>query len=353
MANIVGMIKCVDIMESYNENITDNIKYVNIDELINRLTKDIDKYQENKFSLFEIISNKCSPYFDIENIPTDKSDLIILIKNNIIKTFEKYSNIKINKKQRRNGLNKQQLINSWIITENISSTSHDGLSYHLIFPNMITTQNKLKQFTFIFLRDYPEFIPYVDQSVYSKNRLFRYPYQSGINPPTQTRGRDNDSVHVIKYAHLLNSLSSYWSSYIEYTGNKQIKDKNVLNKLLTSVIISDYTHKETKEISYKYDAESLIYIRSQTPKTISQTTAYIKDEHIKQIYQRNKPNKQITDIDIYNKCIILNELTTNGLYKNKINEFITYYNENNNSFVNFRLTSEQIHGILSIIESKC
>lgn len=346
MLSIMGDIRCVDILESYNENINKNIKNVNIQYITNRILNDIKKM--NNMSLFEIISSKCSPYFDIETIPYDKPSMILLIKDAIIKTFRKYSNITINKSMRRNGITKEIYLTSYIITENKASTTHNGLSYHIIFPNLLTTQTKLKAFSHVLNRDYPEYARYIDQSVYSKNRLFRFPYQAGINPPTKTKGRDIESVHIIKYAHVY--CDTNLNHYIE-----SIDDEYTRFKLIQSLIISDYHRKQASQLSFNYDRDTLTYIRGQTPKesTISLTTRRIKDEEIKQIYNKNDKNiKSITDDEIYNRCIIINELTTNELYKNKLNEFIQYYNDNNKSFNNFRLTPTQINGLLSIIETK-
>ena len=331
----------IDITASYNENVSDNVKYISIDDIAQRLLKDSKKMNDK--SLFEIITNRCSPYFDIETIPYDQPTLILSIKDAIISTLQKYSTVKIPKRMAKR-VKQSNLTSSYIITENKASLSHDGLSYHMIFPNLLTTQSKLKAFTYVFLRDYPQYKPYIDQSVYSKNRLFRLPYQAGINPPTIPRGRDINSIHVIKYVHFLPSLTS------DYVVDKH--NSKLFRSILKACIISNYSCKPAKNLTFKFDNETIAYIKQQQPKAISSTTMFIKDESVKQVYKARKQLSVYTDEDLYNKCVVINELTTNEEYKNKVNEFIDYYTNNNKSFNDFRLTLEQIHGILAIMETK-
>lgn len=345
------------IKTSYAENIEENITDEHHDKIVKKLSRDKKLYDKNKQcdienSLFEIIQSKCSPYFDIECIPRDKPNMIFEIKDNIIKCFMKYADVKLSKRLRKNGLTKLHVVNSFVITQNNCSLGHDGLSYHLIFPRMLTTQNKLKAFTHVLLRDYPEYKLYIDQSVYSRNRLFRFVYQPGINPPTLERGRNTDSYHFIKFIHCLDRMDSYSLSYDDYSVDN--KNNKIHDSYLYLTIISDYNgyEKHTRDIVYNYDDETKLYIKSQTPKSstsISLTTHKIKD--VKQVYKQ-RSRKQILDSEVYDRCVVLNELLTNEEYKNKIKEFTTYYTEHDNTFDDFRLTKEQIYGILTIIENK-
>lgn len=348
MSRYTKNINCVDIAESYTENVNHNIEHKKVDDVIQRLADDSKKINDK--SLFEIIPNSCSPYFDIETIPYDQPKLIISIKDAIIKTLQTYGKIELPKKVMRKGITPNNLMSSYIITINKQSLTHSGLSYHIIFPNLLTTQRLLKEFVYVLTHDYSEYKPYIDQSVYSKNRLFRLPYQAGINPPTMSRGRDANSIHVIEYAHFLSSLSI--NKYIDYIPNDSI-DFGCIKSIIPACIISNHKYKQARYITFKYPEEITTYIKQQRPKAISQTTMYIKDENIKQVYKERKQARKLTDEDIYNKCVVINELTTNEAYKNKVNEFIEYYKANNKSFNNFRITLEQIHGILTIMETKC
>lgn len=348
MSKNTKYINCIDIATSYSENVNDNIERKTADDIANRLKTDYKKINDN--SLFEIISNSCSPYFDIETIPYDQPKLIISIKDAIIKTLQKYGKIELPKKIERKGITPNNLMSSYVITANKQSLSHPGLSYHVIFPNLLTTQRLLKEFVYVLTHDYPEYKPYIDQSVYSKNRLFRLPYQAGINPPTMSKGRDVNSVHVIEYAHFLSSFCE--NNYINHIPGEFIEFERA-RSIFRACIISNHKYKQAKYITFKYPEEITNYIKQQRPKAISQTTLYIKDENIKQVYKERKQACKLTDEDIYNKCVVINELTTNETYKNKVNEFIEYYEANNKSFNNFRLTLEQIHGILTIMETKC
>ena len=64
MSNYTKYINCVDIATSYTENVNHNIEHKSVDDVIQRLADDSKKINDK--SLFEIIPNSCSPYFDIE-----------------------------------------------------------------------------------------------------------------------------------------------------------------------------------------------------------------------------------------------------------------------------------------------
>lgn len=99
-------------------------------------------------------------YIDVEKIPFDKPNMIkdIVIKLAQFINIEKFDNC--------------------AITKNIGS-HHGGLSYHVYFPRRSTKDNiynMIRQFKL----KYPEFAEYIDETVYTKNRLFRLPNQQAV-----------------------------------------------------------------------------------------------------------------------------------------------------------------------------
>lgn len=112
------------------------------------------------FAIYELLNNDFRRlYFDIENIPFDKPELI----NSLIKDLAEFIGIDSNE---------------YGLTLNIGS-HHPGLSYHLTFPYKSHAKNILNLIR-NFKLQYKDYREYIDECVYNSNRLFRVPNQYGI-----------------------------------------------------------------------------------------------------------------------------------------------------------------------------
>jgi hypothetical protein len=113
-------------------------------------------------SIYEVLEKDIRRvYFDIEKIPFERKDMIY----DIIKRLAEFLEIDPN---------------DYALTLNTGSRLHPGLSYHLTFPYKTLASNILNLVRTFKLK-YPEYTDYIDEAVYSKDRLFRMPDQYGID----------------------------------------------------------------------------------------------------------------------------------------------------------------------------
>ena len=178
---------------------------VNINDLqqdITERSKLSDKEIFNKPAMYEVLMfDKSIPtssdkltiktryvnrlYLDLEKLPYSNfhfvknivDDFIKYIKTNLkLYTFQSSSDeltITIDKTQQPN----EDVDYEWIYTQNQSSSSHYGDSYHIIFKNICTYHTEqTKAFMNDFINKHEQYRKYVDLSVYSVYRLFRLPY---------------------------------------------------------------------------------------------------------------------------------------------------------------------------------
>lgn len=167
-------ISYVRIQNYYDNRITEKCNSVS------EFVKIIDNNKNSDYSILEQLESDTVRFFmDVENVPEDKPDMII----DIINDFVKFYDIPIN----------------YAYTFN-NKSYHPGLSYHVYFPfkvskakNADVTIYKLVQ---TFLCKHPKYYPYIDTSVYTKNRLFRV---IGSCDPGQnaTRPRNKKSFHTL------------------------------------------------------------------------------------------------------------------------------------------------------------
>ncbi len=166
---------CVKLSQ-YNENKKENyITFKNSSDLIS----EFNNSKLKQTCMLEVLqSNFIRVFLDIEKIPTDQPDLIYSIINDISEFLSIDKNL-------------------YTLTTN-NGSHHSGLSYHLYFPYFTTKQNMLNVIRNFILETEKKYEKYIDQSVYSKNRLFRLPYQYSplleINDPNYDRQKD---YHVI------------------------------------------------------------------------------------------------------------------------------------------------------------
>jgi hypothetical protein len=168
-------------LAAYNE-----FKKYNINTLcsINELEAYMELAHTNSKTCFEVLqSDILRIYLDLENIPSESTELY----KQIITDFMEYA-----------GLNKIQT--EYVVTFNPCS-HHNGLSYHVIF-HVLTTLGNLKNLVQNFKSHYKAYTTYIDDSVYTRLRLFRLPEQRGlpcleksITNPNYDNSKDKHHIH--------------------------------------------------------------------------------------------------------------------------------------------------------------
>lgn len=134
-----------------------------------------DKLDDPTVCVLEVLTNRMRRlYLDIEYIPTDQPDLITDIITAFITFMEFDEDIQ------------------YCITKNEHSAQHEGLSYHVIFSVAMDYRSMLKCVK-TFHKAYPQYEEYVDDNVYTLNRLFRLPEQG---KPSK-EGVDHEDRHVL------------------------------------------------------------------------------------------------------------------------------------------------------------
>lgn len=79
----------------------------------------------------------------------------------------------------------------YYITYNAHSITHNGKSYHVIY-DVVTTKKNLVKCIRVFNDKYPQYGKCIDETIYTKNRLFRLPYQAMPN----RGGMNYESIHI-------------------------------------------------------------------------------------------------------------------------------------------------------------
>lgn len=331
-------IKIIAIKESYFENKPRNHKFVPISDIIDRIkdvnvittlgetSKVMGKDNEHSFeTMFEIIGNLSIPYFDVEGINdgTDENNhsLIYQIADNLKKELSEMS---------------KKTINYYKITYNNSSHTHKGKSYHVYFPEWATYKDQIHKFVNWYIDNKKLGYEYIDGSVYSKDRLFRLPYQQAVN----SNGVDNDVDERCKDFHRFLGGNEEFANIADYIiGN--VKGKSVIT---FPTIPNKYQKMKPKNV---YSG----------PFTIPKKFEDMCEAITTAITGKTQQAASTNDENIYNKAIALKELIdednkANTKYIKLINEFITYYKEHDNKFEGFRLTIESINIILEMISKK-
>lgn len=328
-------IKYIEIKHSFLENTYQNHKTADINEFVDLISKNDDSY-----SIFEIINNYSynKMYFDIENIPIDKDELIFEIVNELILHLNDYFKFK--------SFDVKDI--EYIITENNNSRTHDGRSYHVIFSNVVSVMYHIVNYLKYYIGSKFTGYEYIDMAVYSSNRLFRSYNQPGVNKKGSDLPLYSDDKHNIIYPKRVNK-DIITKSVITYTENIENifrcdYPKMTRNNLKT--INKEYKRLQRNKFSneFKTVGNKQIFIFNQP---MSKEDI---DEFINRKEQIKKDGKEE-----YDKAIILLELIKdnedNKKMINLLKEIKQYYDTNNN-FTDFRLTIEQIAGIEKIIESK-
>ena len=186
-------------------------------------------------SLYEILDlyTPTKLYFDIENINCNEKDFIYNIIRDL-KIFVKSTTIT---DKNPNGIE----LTDYVLTFNNESSSHDGLSYHLIFNHYFSRPIGIKSLVLNFIEKYPIYADYIDVVVYSKNRLFKSVNQLGIdgninNKHVLVKGNIEDSIiQNIKNCKEFDYNYTIPESMKTYKSNKHSWNKDNKNEIMESV----------------------------------------------------------------------------------------------------------------------
>ena len=155
---------------------------------------------EMNFSRYEILNNDVRKlYFDIDGVPLMNENLV----HEFMHTYEEFFKTKIN-----DASNTFTEPFKYVITSNKNSSTHPGLSHHVIVWNYSMDYLEQKHILNMFKNSTAgtKYIKYVDSSVYSSLRLFKVPNFIGIpinaNPENYHRPDASDrniSHYLIQY----------------------------------------------------------------------------------------------------------------------------------------------------------
>ena len=181
---------------------------------------------ERNFSRYEVLSNTIRKlYFDIDGIPLTDENLV----HEFMREYEEFFKTKI-----KNISSDFTEPFKYVITSNKNSSTHPGLSYHIIVWNYCMYYLDQKRILSIFKNSSAgtKYIQYIDTSVYSSLRLFKVPNFIGIpidaNPENYHRpdASDKNISHYIiqdtsntKQLHIIDGIKRE-----EYQQNALVKN---------------------------------------------------------------------------------------------------------------------------------
>lgn len=290
-------------IQSYKQSYARNYKYISLEDILINLSDGyLNNKVETKTSRYEVLSNITRKlYFDIENIPTDQPDLIHQIANDINIFIKNKDPVQVTEDLK------------FVKTINYSSSTHTGLSYHLICYNYCMNVLNLKGLVKEFLATSgSKYNSYIDPLVYSKIRLFKLPYYLGI---IKDKGLDTnlDNYHrffdyndedlssfVIQYVENIPELSieyqkvntegnsNTWSGPIYHTSQKKLAKETM--KLCNMI----YENLQSKKTELNINLLNLLYENKDKLNNVSRNI-------INKIYTEHESNNITpTNITSYN-----------------------------------------------------
>ncbi len=197
--------------------------------------KNVEIHDNLNNSLLEILTERTvRMYFDIENIPRDKPDMIY----EIIKDMLNMLKIEYDKFD-------------YALTHNANS-HHEGLSYHLFIP-VVSTKTDIYNFIklFNYRTDY-KYVDMIDYRVYGKNRLFRTVGSrcpNKLNPFTPRRQED---YHKLIEGRLISSIIQNTSKL------------DLFFKCKSSKILDDEFHKKINKLNNQFSDETIAKLITST-----------------------------------------------------------------------------------------
>lgn len=235
-------VKFVNIQKSYQENILSNYVSVTVEEYIKLIN--INKCSM-QYTLYEVLEENraIKIYMDVENIPYSETEKIYTI----IDTFKNYCKEKYNLE-----------LTDYVLTQNNSSGTHPGLSYHVIFKYYNTYIYILRNLIENFIVENPELDKYIDCSVYSSLRLFKSVYQIGTTEVKDPNNYHNLILGTIEDS-IIQNIKDTKEFFKEELSHKHIAvklfDENELENTITDLINDDDI---LKRLSNKYGLEKMI-----------------------------------------------------------------------------------------------
>jgi len=328
-------------------------------------------------SYYEVLPEELKPFFDIENVP--EKSLIDSIISKLLDQFQKFFNFHSEE---------------FVLTYNEHSSNHSGHSFHLILCDCKVRMKNLKDFISFASENESLIRNYVDENVYSKNRLFRTVGSYGI---TKNDEKDLNSVHRIENFNLTSedvlkrltcdvfnpdpssdasssgsnnersSDDSDDSSERETSSNderssddsgsenersseknsERENEKDEIAKFASIISFTDGIENEVVPVVPVNHRKKRVKIIT---KLFSVNTIEDRLKNIEDILTVPK-SKEIhpKDSDLFDRIVALLEFNVNDSAKEKLNELKKFYLEKN-SFDGFRLGQNQINHLLKIIE---
>lgn len=235
-------VKFVNIQKSYKENIFSNYVSVSVKEYVKLIN--INKCSM-QYTLYEVLEENRAVklYMDIENIPYNDTTKIY----NIIQTFKKYCKEKYDLE-----------LTDYVLTQNNSSGTHPGLSYHVIFKHYNVYIHVLRNLMENFLNNNPELDEYIDCSVYSSLRLFKSVYQIGTTEVKNPNNYHNLMIGTVEDS-IIQNIENTKEFSKDLLNQKHITikffEKDELNNTIENLIEHDEI---LKRLSNKYGIEKFI-----------------------------------------------------------------------------------------------
>ncbi len=298
----VPVISYIDI-SSYTQNIRRNRRRCTVEDMIEM----INSADSKPTTVFEIIHRKEHIiYFDIESIPVEQPDLIHAITKDLIIYL---STLDLN-------------IEVFALTHNAGSRTHAGLSYHLYFPSHVVSKltNMNIVLSFVAKDEYAKYKPFIDTSVYSKDRLFRITNSKGI--PSITADRNND-IHRLVHGNIADTI-------IQNTEGKPVWDYKFAGMKMESQLNISWTDNNSNAI-----------------KTASKIVAR-GIEHL--LNKSSIKTDGVDESDIITRCKKLScSCPEDSKAAKFINSIITHYDEHNQSLRTFAMTPDSIINMLNMI----
>ena len=235
-------IKFVSIQKSYKENISSNYVSVTVDEYIKLINNNKCSMQNTLYEVLEE-DRAVKIYMDIENVPYEETERIYTI----IDLFKKYCKE-----------NYDLELTDYVLTQNNSSGTHPGLSYHVIFKHYNTYIYILRNLISNFIAKYSELDKYVDCSVYSSLRLFKSVYQIGTTEVKIPNNYHNLIIGTVEDSIIQNTINTkeFYRNELNMTCIAvRFFDENELDNTLIDLINNDNI---LKRLSDKHGMEKFI-----------------------------------------------------------------------------------------------
>lgn len=161
-------ITILPIQKSFTENSVSNyVRYGSVDECLAKMNSE-------NYCNYEVLGNTIRKlYVDVENIPISDENYIYQLISDLCKYLK--------------------IPETYGLTKNSGSTTHKGLSYHIVFPYTLNYPIMEKVMD-AFVTVHPQHNDYVDRSVYTNFRLFRLPNNRKENKNGKLFGND---IHVM------------------------------------------------------------------------------------------------------------------------------------------------------------